>query len=104
MCLHPLLSNPVSFRIYDFDGDGYIDRLELYDCLKASLQENNMGLNEDQIRSLVDKTFREADTNGDGLIDYTEYKALVLKHPLMIKHMTLSNPVESTLRGKRGRG
>ncbi|KAG9397400.1 EF-hand domain pair [Carpediemonas membranifera] len=91
----------LSFRIYDFDGDGYIDRRELYDCLKASLQENSMGLNDDQIRSLVDKTFEEADMNGDGLIDYNEYKALVLKHPVMIKHMTLSNPVESVRKIRR---
>ncbi len=91
----------LSFRIYDFDGDGFIDRAELLECLRASLKESSLGITESQVVGLVDKTIQEADTNGDGLIDYSEYKALVLRHPIMIKHMTLPDPVDCA-RGKRG--
>jgi hypothetical protein len=48
-------------------------------------------LKDDQIRKLVDQTFEEADNNGDGLINFAEYKAMVAKHPAMIKNMTIAN-------------
>lgn len=34
---------------------------------------------------------QEADTNGDGFINFDEYKSLVEKHPSMIKNMTISD-------------
>lgn len=78
-----------SFRIYDFDGDGCISRDELYQLLKASLVENSLGIPEEQLSSLVDATFAEADTDGDGKISFEEYRVLVTKHPSMIGNMTI---------------
>lgn len=48
----------VSFRVYDFDGDKQISKDELSKMLEASLVENHMTLSAEQIRAMVDATFR----------------------------------------------
>jgi Ca2+-binding EF-hand superfamily protein len=61
----------VSFKLYDMDNDGYIDKNELFQMLRASLFENFMlELSEAQMKKLVDSTFDEVDTNGDGKISF----------------------------------
>eukprot|EP01114_Cavostelium_apophysatum_P014696 TRINITY_DN3873_c0_g1_i1.p1 TRINITY_DN3873_c0_g1~~TRINITY_DN3873_c0_g1_i1.p1 ORF type:complete len:180 (+),score=41.93 TRINITY_DN3873_c0_g1_i1:197-736(+) len=66
-----------SFRLYDIDGDGFIDKEELYNMLKASLFENFvLELSEGQMRALVDQTFAEVDVNGDGKISFDEYRLI----------------------------
>jgi len=80
-----------SFDIYDFDHDGHISKRELHMMLEASLVENHMSLSEEQIGALVEATFKEADADGDGLIDCEEYRKMVQKHPSMIKNMTISD-------------
>eukprot|EP00741_Cyanophora_paradoxa_P017925 tig00021036_g17309.t1 len=81
-----------SFKIYDFDGDERISRDELSKMLEASLIENNLNLTPEQMQTVLDATFREADTDGDGRIDFEEYRQMVLRHPAMIRHMTISIP------------
>mmetsp|Transcript_10869 Transcript_10869/g.19033 ORF Transcript_10869/g.19033 Transcript_10869/m.19033 type:complete len:187 (-) Transcript_10869:337-897(-) len=78
-----------SFKIYDFDGDGQISRDELMKMLEASLIENHLNLTPEQINDLVDATFGEADSDGDGKIDFEEYRKMVMKHPMMIRNMTI---------------
>lgn len=81
-----------SFDIYDIDGDGSIDKDELFKILKASLFDNGLNLTEAQMRAAVDATFAEADTDNNGKISFDEYKRMVLRHPGMIKNMTISTP------------
>eukprot|EP00275_Glaucocystis_incrassata_P001725 EC123801.1.p1 GENE.EC123801.1~~EC123801.1.p1 ORF type:complete len:193 (+),score=26.33 EC123801.1:88-666(+) len=83
-----------SFKIYDFDGDGRISRDELMKMLEAGLIENHMNLTQEQIDALVDATFNEADSDGDGKIDFEEYKGMVMKHPSMIRNMTIAIPYQ----------
>ncbi|KAL9642334.1 hypothetical protein ABK040_007332 [Willaertia magna] len=83
-----------SFRIYDFDKDGCISKEELYKLLEASLVENSLGIPQEQLTSLVDATFAEADTDGDGKISFEEYRVLVTKHPTMINNMTISTAIK----------
>jgi len=78
-----------SFRIYDFDGDTKISNEELTSMLKTSLRENGVGLTPAQIDQVIRATFSEADINGDGFIDFDEYKKLVAKHPSILSNMTL---------------
>jgi len=51
-----------AFRVFDMDGNGYIDKHELK-CVMRRLGEN---LSEDDLKAM----FSEADLNGDGLIDF----------------------------------
>lgn len=83
----------VSFRLYDLDRDGHISKDELYQMLKASLVERRLDLPEVQMRSLVDRTFAEADTNHDGKISFDEYAAMVKKHPTILSNMTIDTAV-----------
>jgi len=78
-----------SFRIFDFDNDGKISKQELSSMLHTSLKENNVNMSTSQIGHVVDSTFLEADSNGDGFIDFDEYKTLVDSHPSILSNMTL---------------
>jgi serine/threonine-protein phosphatase 2B regulatory subunit len=80
-----------SFQIYDSDHDGVITPKELRDVLSASLAEHpQLVLSATQITSLIDATFREADSNADGVISYEEYEQMVLNHPAILEHMTVT--------------
>lgn len=80
----------VSFELYDFNGDGKIDKAELKRLLQASLEENSVPMSEAAMDELVDTTFAAADTNKDDLIDFDEYHQMVIKHPALMKPLTLN--------------
>eukprot|EP00005_Dracoamoeba_jomungandri_P000457 CAMPEP_0174250392 /NCGR_PEP_ID=MMETSP0439-20130205/579_1 /TAXON_ID=0 /ORGANISM="Stereomyxa ramosa, Strain Chinc5" /LENGTH=195 /DNA_ID=CAMNT_0015330447 /DNA_START=51 /DNA_END=638 /DNA_ORIENTATION=+ len=83
-----------SFKIYDIDDDGFIDKEELYSLLKASLFENSwLQLSEDQMRGVIDNTFAEVDVNGKGKISFEEYKEMINKHPSIIDKLTVSTRI-----------
>eukprot|EP01116_Phalansterium_solitarium_P014388 TRINITY_DN32028_c0_g1_i1.p3 TRINITY_DN32028_c0_g1~~TRINITY_DN32028_c0_g1_i1.p3 ORF type:complete len:194 (+),score=47.77 TRINITY_DN32028_c0_g1_i1:679-1260(+) len=75
-----------SFRLYDIDGDGFIDKRELFTMLKASAR----GLTDEQMHTMVDSTFAEADTNSDELISLQEYEAMVRRHPRVIDNLSIN--------------
>ncbi|CAG9329029.1 unnamed protein product [Blepharisma stoltei] len=54
-----------AFKIYDSDGNGCISLDEIINFMGEGLSEN------------AEKVFREADTNGDGVIDINEFITLV---------------------------
>ncbi|KAJ1965506.1 Calcineurin subunit B [Dipsacomyces acuminosporus] len=63
-----------AFKIYDIDRDGYISNGELYQVLKLMSGSN---LTPTQLQQIVDKTIMEADRNGDGKIDFDEFRRFV---------------------------
>ncbi|XP_025093091.1 neo-calmodulin-like isoform X2 [Pomacea canaliculata] len=58
-----------AFRIFDMDGNGYIDRHELRFIMSK--------LGESPCEEDICEMFRLADLNGDGLIDYEEFTMLM---------------------------
>ncbi|KAL6508323.1 Calcineurin B-like protein 4 [Orobanche minor] len=78
-----------AFRLYDLRNTGYIEREELNEMVLALLHESELVLSEELVGMIVDKTFREADTKGDGRIDSDEWKEFVSENPSLMKNMTL---------------
>ncbi|XP_057521221.1 calcineurin B-like protein 1 [Amaranthus tricolor] len=78
-----------TFRLYDLDGTGFIERHEVRQMLIAILCESELKLADETIEIILDKTFQEADVNQDGKIDRSEWHQFVSKNPSLLKIMTL---------------
>ena len=59
-----------AFRVFDKDGNGTISAAELRHVM------TNLG--EKLADEEVDEMIREADVNGDGIIDYKEFTKIIL--------------------------
>ena len=66
--------NPVAFKVYDMDRDGYISNGELFLVLKMMVGNN---LKDGQLQQIVDKTIMEADKDGDGKLSFDEFVQMV---------------------------
>ncbi len=83
-----------TFKVYDIDGDGHIDKDELFGLLKASLIESMvMDIPEEALHALVDQTFSEADDNTDGYISFEEYKQLVMTNPNIVNSIRIDHTI-----------
>ncbi|CAH1415318.1 unnamed protein product [Lactuca virosa] len=78
-----------SFKLYDLDGTGFIERHEVKLMLIALLRESELRLADETIEMILDNTFLDADANRDGKIDKSEWQAYVTKNPSLLKIMTL---------------
>ncbi|KAM0023893.1 putative EH domain, EF-hand domain, EF-hand domain pair protein [Helianthus debilis subsp. tardiflorus] len=89
-----------TFRLYDLRHTGFIERegKQLKEMVIAVLHESELVLSEDMIQVIVNTTFKDTDTKGDGIIDEEEWKQFVQKNPSLIKNMTLPYLTDMTLR------
>lgn len=62
-----------AFEVFDCNGNGYIDAGELRRVMTAFGE----ALTEEEVNDMM----AEADTNGDGRIDYDEFKAMMMPPP-----------------------
>ncbi|OEL27732.1 Calcineurin B-like protein 4 [Dichanthelium oligosanthes] len=78
-----------AFKLYDLRGTGYIEKEELKEMVLALLDESDLCLSDITIEAIVDNTFSQADSNGDGKIDPQEWEEFVKKNPAALRNMTL---------------
>lgn len=78
-----------AFKIYDIDKDGYISNGELFIVLKIMVGSN---LEDEQLQQIVDRTIMENDSDGDGRLDFQEFKNAI-ETTEVIKSLTLKYDV-----------
>ncbi|XP_052156366.1 calcineurin B-like protein 4 isoform X1 [Oryza glaberrima] len=78
-----------AFKLYDLRGTGYIEKEELREMVLALLDESDLHLSECAVEAIVDNTFSQADSNGDGRIDPEEWEEFVKANPASLRNMSL---------------
>jgi len=71
-----------AFRVFDRDGNGTISKQELADVLNNGDLQSMFG------REMVEKILSDADTNGDGEIDFPEFMEMMRKDDTLLAGMS----------------
>jgi len=80
----------LSFFIYDINQDGSIDADEIRSLVDAALEMTpQITWTEQQRRDICDATFKDVDSNGDGIVQYDEYAAYCRLHPGILSSLTI---------------
>lgn len=74
----------LAFTVYDFDGDKRLGKSDLSQVLRQLLPKDAPGL-EDLVEHVVEVAMREADVDGDGVLDYEEFKKAVANSDIKAK-------------------
>ncbi|KAL5076516.1 hypothetical protein RYX36_015500 [Vicia faba] len=78
-----------SFKLYDLNGDGVIERQEAREMLVVVFCVFQHEPTDEELDYILDKAFLEADTNRDRNIDIDEWRVYVNRNPGAIRIMTV---------------
>ena len=81
-----------SFSLYDLNDDGSIDLHELRALLAAAVRENVLGMSEAQVQAFCDHTLRDVDRDGNGMVEFDEYRQVVMGSRKFIESFTMDVP------------
>ena len=72
-----------AFRLYDFDGNGYLTREDIADLLKliATMKNAKVLLTDDEIKDIVDRVMRDCDIDGNNRLSYAEFAKVLGRIP-----------------------
>ncbi|KAH0795066.1 EF hand family protein [Histomonas meleagridis] len=73
------------FGLFDVDGNGTIERQELKSVLALSMKENgSVKLTLEQLNQSVEETYRQIDTDDNGVISYDEFLGAARANPSIL--------------------
>ncbi len=78
-----------SFQLYDLNGDGTIDKTELRALLVDAIKEYVLDISEEQAHAICDHTLRDVDKDGNGVVEYAEYKEMIRSSAHFLHSFTL---------------
>ena len=80
-----------AFDLFDMNRDDTIDTLELKQLLTAALSNtcDSISLSPAEIDDICDKTLRQMDIDGNGVIEFKEYEAMVRANPHLLSAFTI---------------
>ncbi|KAJ9706206.1 hypothetical protein PVL29_001654 [Vitis rotundifolia] len=67
----------------------FIEHEEVKEMVFAFLNESDLILSDDLVEAIIDKTFSDVDTKGDGKIDPEEWNEFISWNPSTLKNMTI---------------
>ncbi|XAR70164.1 hypothetical protein NMG60_11026934 [Bertholletia excelsa] len=86
-----------AFRLYDIWDTGFIERDEVKTMILALLKESDLILPSDNVETIINMTFEDADLKRDGKIDMEEWNDFVARNPSLLKNMTVPYLMDLTI-------
>ncbi|XP_011022495.1 PREDICTED: calcineurin B-like protein 7 isoform X3 [Populus euphratica] len=77
-----------AFKLYDILETGFIERDEVKVLILALLDESELMLSDDIVEAIINKTFKDVNSRGDGKIDQ-EWHEFSTRNPSLLKTMTI---------------
>uniref|UniRef100_A0A0E0L4Z9 Calcineurin B-like protein n=1 Tax=Oryza punctata TaxID=4537 RepID=A0A0E0L4Z9_ORYPU len=87
---YSIIKDGLIHKLYDLRGTGYIEKEELREMVLALLDESDLHLSDSTVEAIVDNTFSQADSNGDGRIDPEEWEEFVKANPASLRNMDIT--------------
>ncbi len=78
-----------SFSLFDINNDGSIDVNELRQLLEAAVRENGLNLTDAEVQELCQHSLSHVDRDGNGTVEYSEYKEMVKDSIKFLESFTL---------------
>ena len=72
-----------AFRLYDFDGNGYLTHEDIAQLLKllSTMKNQKMLFDKAEVKDIVDRVMRDCDIDGNNRLSYAEFSKVVGRIP-----------------------